>query len=80
MVKFLKDNVDVFAWQPYNMPCIDSEVMFYMRHINPTTKPIKQKPRRASPEKAKTIEDEVQKLLKARAIQEVEFQTGSPTQ
>ena len=73
MVKFLKANIDVFAWQPYDMPEIDSTVMCHKLHIDPTTKPIKQKPRRAAPEKAQAIEEEVQKLLKAGAIREAEF-------
>ena len=70
MVEFLKANIDVFAWQAYDMPSINSTVMCHKLHIDPTTKLIKQKPRRASPEKATTVEEEVQKLLKAGAIRE----------
>ena len=70
MVEFLKANVDVFVWQAYDMPGINSTVICHKLHINSTTKPIKQKPRRASPEKATAVEEEVQKLLKAGAIRE----------
>ena len=56
MVEFLRTNIDVFAWQPYDMPGIDSTVMCHKLHIDPTIKPIKQKPRRAAPEKAQAIE------------------------
>ena len=47
--KFLKKNINVFAWQPYNMPGIDAEFTCHKFHIDPNFKPIKQKPRR--PEK-----------------------------
>lgn len=70
MVQFLRENIDVFACQPYDMPDIDSEVMCNKLHIDPTTRPIKQKPSQASPEKDKAIEEEVQKLLKAGAIRQ----------
>lgn len=46
-------------WHPYNIPGINSEVMCHKLHINPTTKPIKQKPRIASPKKAKAVEEEL---------------------
>ena len=55
------------------MPDIDSTVIYHKLHINPTKKSIKQKPRRASPKKAKAVEEEVHKLLKAGAIREAEF-------
>lgn len=55
------------------MPCIDYEVMCHKLHIDPTIKPIKQKPHRASPKKSKVVEEEIHKLLKARAIMEAKF-------
>lgn len=73
MVQFLKENINVFAWQPYNMPCIDSKVMCHKIHFDLTTNPIKQKPCRASSKKAKAIEEEIQKLLKAVTVRKAEF-------
>lgn len=73
MVNFLRTNIDVFAWQPYDMLDIDSEVMCHKIHIDKKFKPVKQKPRRAAPEKAKAIEEEVQKLLEERVIRVAEF-------
>ena len=52
------------------MPGIDAEVMCHRLHIDKNFKPIKQKSRRAAPEKAKVVEKEVQKLLKVGAIRE----------
>ena len=34
LVKFLRANIDVFAWQPYDMPGIDAEVMCHKLHID----------------------------------------------
>lgn len=73
MLQFLKENIDVFAWQSYDMPGIHSKVMCHKLHIDPTVKPIKQKPHRALPEKAKAVEEEVHKLLKAGAVREAKF-------
>ena len=52
MVSFLRANVDVFAWQPYDMPGVDAEAMCHKLHINKNYKPVKQKPRRVAPEKS----------------------------
>ena len=73
MVDFLRKNVDVFAWKPSDMPGIDAEVMCHKLHIDKDFKPVKHKPRRAAPDKAKAVEEEVQKLLKAGAIREADF-------
>ena len=59
MVDFLRKNVDVFAWQPSDMPGIDAEVRCHRLHSDKSFKPIKQKSRRAAPDKAKAIEEEV---------------------
>lgn len=69
----MKANVDVFTWQPNNMSGINVEVMCHRLHIDKNFKPIKHKPRRVAPEKARAIKEEVQKLLKAGAIKEAQF-------
>ena len=65
MVALLRNNVDVFTWQPSDMPGINAEVMCHRLHIDKGFKPVKQKPRKAAPKKAKAVEEKVQKLLKA---------------
>ena len=56
MVTVLRRNIDVFDWQPSDMPGIDAEVICHKLHIDKGFKPVKQKPRRAAPEKAKAVE------------------------
>ena len=52
IASFLRKNIDIFAWQPYDMLSIDAEVMCYRLHIDKNFKPIKQKPIRATPKKS----------------------------
>ena len=73
MVKFLRENIDVFAWQPYDMPGIDAEVMCHRIHIDKGFRSVKQKIRRTTPEKAIAVEEEVHKLLKSGVIREAKF-------
>lgn len=49
----------MFAWEPYGMPAIDAEMMCLRYHIDKNFKPVKQKPRKATPKKATTMEEEV---------------------
>lgn len=73
LAEFLRSNVDVFAWKSYDMPGILAEVMCHKLHIIPGYNPVNQKPRQSALEKARAVEEEVQKLLKARAIKETKF-------
>ena len=40
LVKFLKKNLDVFAWSHENMPGIDRQVIEHSLNVNPTKKPV----------------------------------------
>lgn len=60
MINFLRAYIDMFVWQQYDMYGINAEVMCYRLHIDKKFKTIKQKPRRAAPEKARAVEEEVQ--------------------
>lgn len=55
------------------MPNILAEVMRHKLHISLGYKPVKQKPRQSAPQKAKAVEEQVQRLLKTEAIRETEF-------
>ena len=70
-VTFLQANVDVFAWEPSQMPGIPRGVMEYHMKIYPDAKPVRQKPRKQSVERQNFIHEEVRKLLHAGFIEEV---------
>ena len=73
LTQFLRQNRDVFAWKQTDMGGIDPTVITHRLNINPSFKPIKQKRRSFAPERQKAINEEVDKLLQARAIREVEY-------
>ena len=51
LVKFLRDNRDVFAWSPSDMPGISPDVIAHELNLNPKKKPVHQKMRHHAPEK-----------------------------
>ena len=52
---------------------IDPSVITHKLNISPTFKPVKQKRRSFTTERQKVINEEVNKLLQAKAIREVEY-------
>ena len=71
LVDFLRRNEDVFAWDPYESPGVDSDLICHHLNVNPAITPKKQPPRRLSKEHADAVREEVAKLKKAGAIKEV---------
>ena len=52
---------------------VDPAVITHRLNVNPSFKPVKQKRRSFAPERQKAINEEVGKLLQAKAIREVEY-------
>ena len=71
LIKFLKRNVNVFAWSAYEALGVD--LSFICRHlnVNPSVTPKKQPPRCSSKDHSDAVRDEVTKLKQAGAIKEV---------
>ena len=72
-IHFLRKNVGVFAWKQEDMGGIDPTVITHRLNVGSSFKPVKQKRRSFAPERQKTINEEVEKLLQAGAIREVEY-------
>ena len=70
LTQFYRQNQDVFAWKQANMGGIHPTVITHRLNVSPSFKPIKQKKRSFAPERQKAINEEVGKLLLARAIRE----------
>ena len=70
---FLVQNIDVFAWNPYEVPGVDPGFIVHKLNVDPSYPPKKQKPRRAAKDHVETIRQEVEKLKKAGAIKETFF-------
>ena len=73
LIHFLKQNMEVFAWKQEGMGGIDSTVITHRLNVNPSFKLVKQKRRSFAPKRYKAINGEVDKLLQADAIREVEY-------
>ena len=71
LVVFLKNNIDVFAWNAYEAPGVDPNFICHRLNVNPSVTPRKQPPRRSSKEHSDAVKDEVMKLKRAGAIKEV---------
>ena len=48
LVKFLKRNVDVFAWNAYEAPGVDPSFIYHYLNVNPSITPRKQPTRLSS--------------------------------
>ena len=70
-MKFLEDNIDVFAWSTYDVAGIDPDFICRRLNVNPEVIPRKQPPRCSSKEYAEAVRVEVNKLKQAGAIKEI---------
>nr|GEZ71079.1 reverse transcriptase domain-containing protein [Tanacetum cinerariifolium] len=69
----LKNNLDIFAWQPSDMTRVPRSVAEHRLNIREGYSPVRQKKRGQAPERAKAIQAEVQKLVEAGITREVYY-------
>ena len=55
MLLFLAQNVDVFAWIPYEVLGVDPEFIVHLFNVNSLFPPKKQKPRRLAKEHVEAV-------------------------
>jgi len=73
LVAFLKHNRDVFAWSHEDMPGIDPSIIVHKLNVEPSHRPVKKRRRTFTAERNQAIAEEVEKLLKAGFIREVDY-------
>jgi len=73
LIAFLKSRSSSFAWSTKDMTGIAPEVTCHKLNTDPTFKPVRQKRRRLGADRAKAVQDEVERLLKAGLIKEVQY-------
>uniref|UniRef100_A0A2N9EWZ5 Integrase catalytic domain-containing protein n=1 Tax=Fagus sylvatica TaxID=28930 RepID=A0A2N9EWZ5_FAGSY len=73
IVRFLRENADVFAWSHDDMLGISTEVIAHKLNVNPSMSPVKQKRRVLAPDRNAVVMEEVDKLLTAGFIREVYY-------
>ena len=70
---FSRAEIEVFSWKREDMGGADPVVITHKLNVNPSFKPVKQKRRSSAQKRQKAINEEVGKLLQAKAIREVEY-------
>ena len=73
LIKFLKENLDVFTWSHEDMPGISPKIIQHKLNVNLERKPVQQRQRAFSPERDQANTEEVTKLLTAGFIREVYY-------
>ena len=63
LLAFLRENSDVFAWTPSDIPGVDPTVITHRLNVNPDVKPIQQKRRSYDRVLLEAMKVEVRKLL-----------------
>ena len=73
LIKFLKENLDIFAWSHEDMPGISLKIIQHKLNVNPERKPVQQRRTAFAPERDQAITEEVTKLLAVGFIREVYY-------
>ena len=73
LVKFLRANKEIFAWEPKQLVGVPREVIEHHLKVCPNVRPVKQRARRQFTEKQAFIVQETRKLEAAGAIREVRY-------
>jgi hypothetical protein len=71
LTNFLRDNKDIFAWKPADMPSVLRELAKHRIDVKEGSKPMKQRLRRFSLDKKATIKKEIAKSMVAGFIREI---------
>ncbi|XP_072087194.1 uncharacterized protein [Arachis hypogaea] len=77
LMEMIRANGDLFAWTPADMPGIDSGLMSHSLAIRPEAKPVAQRRRKMSQERAKEVARQTASLLEAGFIWELDYSTWS---
>nr|AAU10841.1 putative polyprotein [Oryza sativa Japonica Group] len=72
ILEVLKKNIDIFAWGPVEVGGVSADLIMHHLVVKPDAKPRKQKLRKMSADRQEAAKAEVQRLLKAGVIQEID--------
>ncbi|XP_074374074.1 uncharacterized protein LOC141714454 [Apium graveolens] len=73
VIAVIRQYHDVFAWGPEDMPGLDLKTTMHCLNVQPEAKTVKQRKRTFAVERQKVIETEVEKLLEAKFIEEIQY-------
>ncbi|XP_072062132.1 uncharacterized protein [Arachis hypogaea] len=75
LFQLLKQNKDLFAFTPADMPGIHPDLMSHRLAVDPKAKPVAQRRRKMSPDRAAEVKRQVKALLEANFIRELPYTT-----
>ncbi|XP_072081003.1 uncharacterized protein [Arachis hypogaea] len=75
LMEAVRANDKLFAWTPANMPGVDPEFMSYRLAVKPDAKPVAQRRRKMSQERANEVAKQTASLLEAGFVRELEYST-----
>ncbi|XP_052117555.1 uncharacterized protein LOC127747557 [Arachis duranensis] len=75
LVEMIRANRDLFAWTPADMPGIDPKIMSHHLAVRSEARPIAQRRRKMSTERAEKVARQTASLLEAGFIREVDYST-----
>ncbi|XP_071923109.1 uncharacterized protein [Coffea arabica] len=75
MVDLLRKYRDVFAWAAEEVQGVPQHLMIHELNVDPQVRPVKQKRRHLGLERSRAVGEEVDKLLPAKIIREVQYPT-----
>ena len=75
LITLLLEYTDVFTWSPYKALGVDPAFAYHSLNANPLIRPVVQKGRRISPVHQEVVCEEVDRLVKAMAIEEILYPT-----
>ncbi|XP_072052144.1 uncharacterized protein [Arachis hypogaea] len=75
LVKIIRANGDLFAWTPADIPGIDPRFMSHHLVVKPDTRPVAQRRRKMSQERAEEVAKQTASLLEAGFIRELDYST-----
>jgi len=73
MIEFLRNRKSTFAWKQEDMTGISKDIITHKLGIDKSFRPVQQKRRKFAPERNAIIQEDVERLLKAKMIREVKF-------
>ncbi|GKD18336.1 reverse transcriptase domain-containing protein [Tanacetum coccineum] len=75
LINLLKNNMDVFEWEPSDMVGVPKRIAKHTLNVNPSITPVVHKRRMLGSEKSQAVLKEVQEWLKADIIRPVKYPT-----
>ena len=73
MAEVISRHLDAFAWFASDMPGIDPDFLCHHLSMDATVRPVRQRRRKFNEERQLVVKEEMQKLLSAGHIREIQY-------